>query len=111
MAITWDKYKYYTGKNEVVAVSTYAGKTVRGIAKCHEDDEFDLANGQRLAAARCHEKIAKKRQARAARKLTEATKQVTEAVKHYNKMVDYYTDATEDFGIAQEEVKTLLSKM
>lgn len=111
MAITWDKYKYYTGKNEVVAVSTYAGKTVRGVAKCHADDEFDLAKGQRLAAARCHEKIAKKRLRRSDRKMKEAYAQVVEAVNYYNRMVDYNKDAVEDFNLAQGEVVTLVSEM
>lgn len=111
MAITWDKYKYYSGKNEVVAVSTYAGKTVRGVAKCHADDEFDFSKGQKLAAARCHEKIAKKRLRRAERKMKEAYQQVTDAVEYYNRMVDYKKDSVEDLQLAQSEVITLLSEM
>lgn len=111
MAITWGKYKYYSGKNEVVAVSTYAGKTVRGVAKCHVDDEFDLAKGQKLAAVRCHEKIAKKRLRRAERKIKEAYKQVTEAVSYYNRMADYRKDAEDDLQFAQGEVTALLSEM
>ena len=56
------RYRYYTnGKDTVVAVSTYAGETVRGVAKCAPEDEFDLAKGKKLAAARCAKKVAKKR--------------------------------------------------
>lgn len=57
------KYKYYTnGKNIVVAVASYAGRTIRGVAKCNELDEFDFETGKELAAARCAVKIAKERE-------------------------------------------------
>ena len=40
------KYNFYTdGKTKVVAVSTYAGKVVRGVAKCDVNDTFSLENG------------------------------------------------------------------
>ena len=36
------RYKTFTDDNDtVVVVSSYAGKPVRGIAKCYVDDEFD----------------------------------------------------------------------
>ena len=57
------KYSYFTnGKDTVVAVASYAGKRVRGVAKCSEMDEFNLAKGEKLAAARCNLKIAKMRE-------------------------------------------------
>lgn len=34
MRFPFDKYKYYHNGNQVIAVSTFAGKTVKGIAKC-----------------------------------------------------------------------------
>ena len=56
------RYKYYTNnKDVVVAVSSYAGKTVRGVAKCDPRDTFDIEKGKELAAARCNEKIAEKK--------------------------------------------------
>ena len=30
-----EKYRYYVDGNRVIAVSTYCGKTVRGVAVCH----------------------------------------------------------------------------
>ena len=39
----------------VIAITTYAGKTVKGHAKCHIDDTFDPAFGEQLAMARCKE--------------------------------------------------------
>ena len=56
------KYRYYTnGENVVVAVASYKGRTIRGVAKCSEQDEFDLETGKKLAAARCAMKIARER--------------------------------------------------
>ena len=34
------KYRYYTnGENVVVAVASYKGRTIRGVAKCSEQKE------------------------------------------------------------------------
>ena len=56
------KYRFYTnGKNLVVAVASYMGRSFRGVAKCSEQDEFNLETGKKLAAARCAMKIAKER--------------------------------------------------
>ena len=54
-------YRYFIAGNKVIAVSTYAGKTVRGIAICSPEDKFDIEFGKKLAAARCNEKVAEKR--------------------------------------------------
>lgn len=67
-----EKYKFYTNGSRVIAVSTYAGRTVRGVAVCHDGDEFSLEKGKELAALRCAEKIARKRLNRAERKVDEA---------------------------------------
>lgn len=58
-------YKYIVTNNKVIALSSYAGKTVRGVAKCHPNDVFDEEFGKKLAAARCNLKIAEKRHLRA----------------------------------------------
>ena len=42
----------------IAAVSSFAGKPVKGYADCHPNDAFDVEYGQELAAARCAEKIA-----------------------------------------------------
>lgn len=85
-----EKYKFYTNGSRVIAVSTYAGKTVRGVAVCHAGDAFSLEKGKKLAALRCAEKIAKKRVARANRKVDEA---YVDAEAYLDKMVDYKDDA------------------
>ena len=59
------KYKYVITDKRVIAISSFAGRTVRGIAKCHPNDPFDVEYGKKLAAARCNAKIAEKRWKRA----------------------------------------------
>ena len=60
-----EKYRYYIAGNKIIAVSTYAGRTVRGVAICHPQDSFDIEAGKKLAAARCNQKVADKRYERA----------------------------------------------
>ena len=88
-----EKYRFYTNGSRVIAVSTYAGRTVRGVATCHDGDEFSLEKGKKLAALRCAEKIAKKRVARANRKVDEVYWAYVDAEAYLNKMVDYKDDA------------------
>ena len=79
-----DKYKFYQQGNNVIAVGRYKGKTVRGIAKCavEEGDVFDFQKGKELAAARCSEKIAKKKVRDALRTLREAADVLEEATRY-----------------------------
>ena len=62
------EYKYIVDeeKKVVVALSSFAGQTVRGVARCSDMDTFDIETGKKLAAARCSVKIAEKRMKRAA---------------------------------------------
>ena len=61
----FNNYKYFVSGNKVIAVSTYAKKTVRGVAKCSSADDFDEEKGKKLAAARCNLKVSQKRYDRA----------------------------------------------
>ena len=42
MSFPLSKYQFYVHNNRVIAVSTYAGKTVRGIAICDNNDKSIL---------------------------------------------------------------------
>jgi len=90
------KYRYYTnGKNVVVAVASYMGRSFRGVAKCSEQDEFDLETGKKLAAARCAMKIAKERV-----KVTKIDKfgwqdLLADVTSRYERAEDRHTDALE----------------
>ena len=44
--------KYYKHNNEIVAVTSYQGKTIRAVAKCDPDDEYSYDFGKDLATAR-----------------------------------------------------------
>ena len=105
------KYKFYRNNNKVIAVSTYAGKTVRGIASCDPRDDFNEVEGQRLAAARCNTKIALKRYKRATQKRKEAEKALNEALDYYNRMCDYYNESDEAVTRAVKETAEILESM
>ena len=96
----FDKYDYYmyekeNGAKVIVAVSTYAGKCVRGKAICDPTDNFDLKAGKELAAARCNARVAQKRRDRASAELAKANAAVIEAQRRAQKMLKYYSDANE----------------
>lgn len=98
------RYKFYIADNKVIAVSSYAGKTVKGVAKCSPEDTFDVEKGKQLAAARCNAKIAEKREKRAWEKVSEAEEAVNKASEYYDKMRVYCNDSV----IAREEAETEL---
>ena len=106
-----EKYRFYSTTNKVVAVSTYEGKTVRGVAKCDPKDNFYLEKGKELAAARCNQKIAQKRKNRADRELQKASEAFAKAQKHMYAMNDYYEDSRLAVKNANARVDKLLSHM
>lgn len=89
------RYNFYVDeKNKtVICVSSYEGKRVKGRAKCHPNDEFDLAIGERLARLRCDKKVAQKRVERAIRKLYEAGDARRTAYAREIKMAAYVNEA------------------
>ena len=88
-----NKYRYYKHNSTIYAVSTYAGKTVKGKAICHPNDNYSEQMGKELAAARCNQKIAYKRCDRAAKKVAEAERMLEDAQYHLDKMYKYYNDS------------------
>ena len=101
-------YKYVVIPGEkVIAISTYAGRTVKGVAKCHPNDTFDVEFGKKLAAARCNEKIAYKRLTRALNKFGEAVDESVAADEKMKRMRDYVFDA----GAAHEEAQRVLKEL
>ena len=115
MKYSLDKYKFYQFKNEnggttISAVSTYAGRTVKGYAKCDPKDSFDIEKGKELAAARCNVKIANKRVARASQKYLEAARAASEAAAYFDRMKQYYMDAVDQADEAGEELQNIVAK-
>ena len=102
-------YKFYqynrlredgTTNIRIVAVSSFAGKPVKGYADLHPKDEFDIEYGKALAAARCAEKIAAKRCKRAYNKVDEAKAMANAALAHLQKMMQYEADAEANYNLA-----------
>lgn len=106
-----NKYRFYQSDNKVIAVSTYAGKTVRGVAKCDPEDTFSLEDGKELAAARLDKRIAEKRFKRATRKFEEARKALAEAQDYYDRMYEYYEDSAVNLGNARLNEVNVLNKI
>lgn len=102
-----EKYKFYITENKVIAVSSYAGKRVRGVATCHPDDEFDVNLGKKIAALRCAKKIALKRLDRATVQSKKANTICYAAKRKVATMEKYHADALEQVL----EIENELSKM
>ena len=102
-------YRIYETPNKVIAVSSFAGQTVRGVAKCNPADEFNSEKGAYLAAARCGVKIAEKRLKRAYNKVDEAKAQVDAAIHYLSDMMKYQSDAEASLNVAQFELESTLA--
>ena len=115
MKYSLDKYKYYQFKNEnggttVTAASTYAGRTVKGYAKCDPRDSFSIEKGKELAAARCNLKIAEKRKMRAGNKYIQASIEADRAAEYFDRMKQYFMDADDQVDEARAELEKLIEK-
>lgn len=115
-----EKYQFKTFKKDngdgtssivTVAISTYAGKIVRGVAKCMHTDKFDPEIGKRLAAARCDLKVCNKRKERAFKKRYELGAQIHELTAKYIEMTQYYDDALEEAFSAKRRLKKIESDL
>jgi hypothetical protein len=95
------KYKHVVTSNKVIAISTYAGKTVKGVAKCDPRDSFDEATGVKLADARLNAKVAKQRKAMAEKKFAIAQRELAAAQARMDKMASYLKDSS----VAVEQTK------
>lgn len=98
------RYSFYKTKNKVICVSSYAGKTIRGIAKCSPDDTFDEEKGERLARLRCDLKVAAARMVNAEAKMNEAADAMDKAEDRYDKMCAYFEDASREWDDLWDEL-------
>lgn len=110
-----DRYRFYFKKRkgdnyDIIAVSTFAGKEVRGIAKCGPEDEFNLEFGKKLAAARCNAKIAHKRKELAKKKFNKAVEATILAEGHEHAMAEYLADSINAYDFAIQQINDLLGE-
>lgn len=101
------RYRFYVFDNKVICVSSYAGRTVKGYAKCDPSDTFDFETGKKLAQARCDYKIAVKRVKRAQTKHHDALKACADAHDYLDKMQSYYDESFKDVMKCKEELDAL----
>lgn len=93
-------YQFYRHGNKVVCVSSFAGKSVKGVAKCDPADEFDYEYGKSLAQARCDLKVGLKRFQRAKELYKEALVEEEKARNKLLKRIEYLVDASVDIDAA-----------
>ena len=111
------RYKFYDYKDKdsdshvVVCVSSYAGKPVKGRAKCAPNDDFNLDKGKALAQARCDMVIAEKRRKRAMYKVVDAYNAYTEASFYLEDMDQYAKDSVVACREAKERLEELEKSM
>lgn len=106
-------YKIYKSEksNKIVALSSFAGKTIKGVAKCDPSDNFSAEFGAKLASARCNSKVASKRVKHAAKKLIDAQVALEEAQKQFELMSAYYNDSIRRSKEADDEVESILASI
>ena len=104
------QHKDYTGV-ETIAFSTYAGKPVYGKAICRVEDSYNEQVGENLAVARCANKIARKRKARANKLLADAKRQLANAQKYLEDMTHYYNDACAEVEETQAELSNIYDSL
>lgn len=91
------RYHFYTNnKNIVVCTSTYAGRIVKGTAKCSPEDEFNYEYGCALAKAKCDVKVAQRREANARRRLKRAMQAASELHIEIDKAQSYLNAASNE---------------
>lgn len=102
---------YLAGEKKIIVVSRYAGKVVRGVAKCAPDDAFDQAKGEKLARLRCDEKISEKRVARSREAYADACAALVKAQKRVAAMKEYMDDAAAEYADIQTELAAVEASM
>lgn len=107
-----ERYKFFTNsKGHVYAVSSYCGKTVKGVAKCDPKDTFDLEKGKKIAAMRCNVKICALRAKRMRKKVEEARKALIDATNFLEKMEDFQFNADADYHFAIEDLINFMDEL
>lgn len=104
------KYATYTdskGRKTILAISTYAGKTVKGKAVCNPNDIFNLSTGKNLARARCNVKVATKRRKAITQKYWQAIEELKRAKRRMDKMAKVLSEVSEAEDAAYNELKKL----
>lgn len=106
-------YKYYfdDDKKRVYCISTYAGKIVKGVAKCAPQDRYVVGTGAKIAKARCDAKVSEKRVKNANNKYYEAQKEYLRVKCRLEKMAIYVNDAIHELEHNRRELQELIENV
>lgn len=105
------KYKFIHNGKETICISSYAKKTVKGIAKANPRDVYDKERGELLAKTRCDYKVAQKRVKNAASRLAEAENLMRTITEYHGKMLRYYDDAIAERTMIKNSLESLLESL
>lgn len=89
----------------ITAISSFAGKTVQGVAKCDPDDTPNTEKFIELAILRCDAKIANKKIKRGIEKLKAAGNEYKNANKRLQNAVSYMDDAEKFYNETMVELE------
>lgn len=104
------RYNYYFTGDTIICVSHYAGKSIRGVAKCAPADEYDEEFGKKLARLRCDVKVAEQRYKRANQVYDEAVMEAARADAKLDRRNDYLNSAEADLDDANYELEEFYVK-
>lgn len=107
----FDRYRFVVTPNKVIALTSYAGKTVKGIAKCHPNDEFNEEIGKKIAAVRCNQKIAMKKLERSNQNLKRILKEAYNITTEYEMRVQQHNEAWANWEAANKEAEELWNSL
>lgn len=111
------RYNYHIATKEdgtpykVICTSSFAGKTVRGVANCSQHDEFNLETGKQLAKLRCDVKVAQKRANKAKLDKDYLVAYMAEINKLLEKKVAYEEDSNQKLMAFNNELEKLLYQL
>ena len=104
-------FRQYTEKNEdgtesivTVALTKYRGKVVKGVAKCCDDDTFDIEVGKKLAALRCNEKVCRKRKQILHKYLGETVQVALKMSQELQKLTETFNECVKEWEDAQADL-------
>ena len=105
----YDGHKYLImrqlNSRTIVAKSTFAGKEVVGISRCHPNDTFNLEIGIKLAILRCNVKLGKKKIARSKKNYQKSEDLLHRVSKRHEKCTKYVIDAKNFYDKNVEELE------
>ena len=108
-----EKYRFYHNfeDNTVVCITFYKGRTIRGIAKCDPEDDFDLEAGKKLAYLRCRQKFVARKCKRAHKVCDDAFVTVAQAQNNLYKALEFAEDVEIQLENINRELADFESKL